>query len=292
MAAITTAVTTLITAIPSDRVTGQALLARFDLLFRQVQLSTRHEGAFYALARLFAVVLGVLACAWGTATFPTFWSQISIERTADAIVDRDTFKPLSLNPLLPAVDQIELSSYCRPEAVHSTAIIRLRLAEDALANAQRDVIDARLSALEDAIRGSLACSPADPFLWMTLAWVDQTRQGFRPEQLAYLRVSYQLGPYEGWITDRRNRLALSIFQKLPPDLVDAVVHEFAGMVNSQLDEQAIAILTGPGWWMHDRLLAGLKNIDVRRREELAKELYSAGYDISVPGVAPRTQRPW
>jgi hypothetical protein len=273
-------------------VTGQALLARFDLLFRQMQLSTRHEGVFNALARLFAVVLGVLACVWGAATFPTFWSQISIERTADAIVDRDTFKPLSLDPLMPTVDQIERSSYCRPEAVHSAAIIRLRLAEDSLANAQRDVIDTRLGALEDAVRGSLACSPADPFLWMTLAWVDQTREGFRPEQLAYLRVSYQLGPYEGWIADRRNRLALSIFQRLPPDLVNAVVREFAGMVNSQLDEQAIAILTGPGWLIHDRLLAGLRDIDVRRREELAKELYSAGYDISVPGVAPRTPRPW
>ncbi|MGA8615492.1 MAG: hypothetical protein WB760_28195 [Xanthobacteraceae bacterium] len=255
-------------------------------------LSARHERAFYTLARLFAVALGLVACAWGAATFPIFWSQISIERIADAIVDRDTFKPLSLNPLLPTVDQIELSNYCRPEAVHSAAIVRLRLAEDALANAQRDVIDTRLGALEDAVRRSLACSPSDPFLWMILAWLDQTRQGFRPEQVAYLRLSYKLGPYEGWIADRRNRLALSIFERLPPDLADAVVHEFAGMVNSQFDEQAIAILTGPGWPIHDRLLAGLKDIALHRRQELAKELYAAGYDVALPGIAPPAARPW
>jgi hypothetical protein len=85
---------------------------------------------------------------------------------------------------------------------------------------------------------------------------------------------------------------LSIFERLPPDLADAVVHEFAGMVNSQFDEQAIAILTGPGWPIHDRLLAGLKDIALNRRQELAKELYSAGYDVAVPGIAAPAARPW
>lgn len=269
---------------------GQALIARFA--HRLTHINDYRERIFYALARVFAFVLGLLACAWGVATFPTLWWQISIERTADAIVDHATFKSSSLEPLLPAVDEIEESSYCRPEAVHSAAIIRLQLAENALADAQRGVIDARLSTLDNTIRRSLACSPSDPFLWMILAWVDQTREGFRPGQLAYLRLSYRLGPYEGWIADRRNRQALSIFERLPLDLADAVVREFAGMVKGEFDEQAIAILMGPGWPIHDQLLAGLEGIDLRRREDLAKELYSAGYDVAVPGIARRAPRPW
>jgi len=255
-------------------------------------MNDQRERAVYALARLFAVVLGLLACAWGAATFSAFWSQISIERTAEAIVDGDTFKPGSLDSLLPALDQIKLSDYCRPEVVHSTAIIRLRLAEDTLANAQGHLIDARLDDSESAIRRSLACSPSDAFLWMVFARVDQTRRGYQPEQLTYLRLSYRLGPYEGWIAVRRNRQALAMFERLPPDLAEDVVREFASMASSEFYADVISILTGPGWPIHDRLLAGLKDVGVRQREELARELYSAGYDVAVPGIAPRAPRPW
>lgn len=280
-------------AIPSDRITGQAPLAPFEPLFHQLHLSARHERTHYALVRLFTVIVSLAAIAWGTATFPIFWSQLSIERTADAIADRIVFKPHSLDPLLPAVNRIEQSAYCQPEAVHAAAIIRLRLAEEAITNAERDAIDTRLGALQDAILKSLSCAPSDPFLWTILTWVDQTRQGFRPQQLTYLRLSYRLGPYEGWIADRRNRLALSMFWRLPPDLADSVVREFAAMVNSQFYQEAIAILTGPGWALHDRLLAGLSDSDMRQRAEFAKELFSAGYDVAVPGITPPgDRRPW
>jgi hypothetical protein len=280
-------------AIPIDRVTNHAPLARFEPFLRRLQISARHERTPYVLARLFTVALALAAITWGSATFPMFWSQLSIERTAAAIADRNAFKPHSLDALLPAISQIEQSSYCRPEALRSAAIIRLQLAEEAVTNAERDAIDMRLGALQDAILKSLACAPSDPFLWMILTWLDQTRQGFRPQQLTYLRLSYQLGPYEGWIADRRNRLALSMFWRLSPDLAEAVIREFAAMVNSQFYEAAIAILTGPGWPLHDQLLAGLKDSDVRQRAELAKGLYAKGYDLAVPGVAPpRDRRPW
>jgi len=280
-------------AIPIDRVTGQTLLARLKPLLRQLQLSVSDERIPYASAQLFAVVFGLAAIAWGAATFPIFWSQLSIERIANAIADRGAFKPHSLDPLLPAINLIEQSSYCRPEAMHSAAIIRLQFADEAITGAERDAIDTRLSALQDVIVKSLACSPSDPLLWMILTWLDQTRQGFRPQQLTYLRLSYRLGPYEGWIAGRRNRLALSMFWRLPPDLAEAAVREFAAMVNSQFYEDAIAILTGPGWALHQQLLAGLRDSDVRQREEFAKELYSAGYDVAVPGITPPPdRRPW
>jgi hypothetical protein len=280
-------------AIPIDRIKGRATPAWFEQFRRQLQIDARDELTHHVLARLVALILGVSAIAWGAATFPIFWSQLSIERTATAIANSSAFKPHSLDPLLPAIAQIEQSSYCRPEAMHSAAIIRLRLAEEAITNAERDAIDTRLGALQDSIAKSLACAPSDPFLWAILTWLDQTRQGFRPQQLTYLRLSYQLGPYEGWIADKRNRLALSMFWRLPPDLTEAVVREFAAMVNSQFYEAAIAILTGSGWPLHDQLLAGLRDSDLRQREEFAKELYSAGYDLSVPGIAPpHDRRPW
>jgi len=276
-------------ATPIDRVTARTLLVRFEQTLRLAKTSMHGEHTFHTLARLFAIVLGLAAIDWGVVTFPVFWSQSAIERTAAAIIDRDAFDPRSLEPLLPVITRIEQSDYCRPDAIRSASIIRLRLAEEALVSAQRGAIDGRLSALQDAVVKSLACAPSDSFLWLTLAWIDHARAGFRPEQLIYLQLSYRLGPYEGWIADRRNRLALSMFERLPPDLAGDVVCEFASMVHSKLYGNAISILTGPGWPIHDRLLVGLKDTE---REELGKALVSAGYDIGVSGIAPRAPRPW
>lgn len=273
-------------AIRIDRITGQALWARLKPLLRSAETIARHDRTVCVLVRLFAVVLGLFAIAWGATTFPTFWSELSLARTADAIVDRAAFKPGSLDPLVPALDQIEKSGYCWPEAVRSATIIRLRLAEDAIGGGENDAIDAHLSNLQAAIGRSLACAPSDSFLWMILVWLDQTRRGFQPEQLTYLRLSYRLGPHEGWIAERRNRLALSMFDRLPPDLIQAAVQEFASIVSNQFYSDAVSILTGPGWPIHDQLLASLKDVDRQQRAELAKELYSAGYDVAVPGVAP------
>jgi hypothetical protein len=243
-------------------------------------------------ARLCPVLLGLAAVGWGAATLPQFWRQSAIERTAAYIVDRTAFRPDALLPLLPAVEEAEQSAYCRPEALRSAAIIRMRLAEDAMAAGERDAIDERLGALQDTVRRSLACAPSDSFMWMTLAWLDGARQGFRPEQLQYLALSYRLGPDEGWVAARRNRFALSMFARLPPDLADAAVTEFAHMVQSRIYEDTLAIFTGPGWPIRDRLLTALEDVGEPQRDAFAKALYSKGYDVKVPGVALREPRPW
>lgn len=248
--------------------------------------------SFAILARLFALLFGLSAIAWGADTLPVFMRRAPIERIASYIVNRDSFKPGALLPLLPAISAVEQEAYCQPVALHSAAIIRLRLAEDAVAAGAREDIDARLAALEDTIRRSLACVAADPFLWTVLAWLDGTRNGYRPEQLADLRLSYELGPNEGWVAARRNPFALSMFERLPPDLADSAVHEFARMVDSWVYWESIAIFTGPGWPIRDRLLAALREVGENQRRAFYIELYNHGYNVVVPGIAPLEPRPY
>ena len=242
--------------------------------------------------RVFTILLGLSGVVWGATNFATLWRQLGIERIAAKILDRETFKPNALVPFIPALEEIEQSHYCRPQSVRSAAIIRLRLAEEALAAGERATVDERLSTLDSSIRKALACEPADPFLWMVLAWLGNAREGFKQEQLAYLRLSYRLGPNEGWIAARRNRLSLAMFQRLPPDLASDAVDEFAHMLNSWLYWETIAVFTGPGWPVRERLLDSLKHVGERQRDAFAKELYTEGYNVIVPWIAPREPRPW
>jgi hypothetical protein len=272
---------------------NDALLASSDSASRSRAGAGQGAVASYAApARLFTVLLGLAAIAWSATTLPVFWRQSVIERTAAYIVERNAFKPDALLPLLPAVEEIEQSTYCRPEALRSAAIIRMRLAENAMAAGERDTIDGRLGVLQDTVRRSLACAPSDSFMWMTLAWLEGARAGFQPDQLLELQLSYRLGPNEGWVAARRNRMALAMFERLPPDMADAAVNEFARMVDSWIYWETIAIFTGPGWPIRDRLLVSLSEVGERQREAFAKELYALGYNVAVSGIAPRAPRPW
>ena len=140
------------------------------------------------------------------------------------------------------------------------------------------------------IRGSLSCAPADPFLWLALYSVEVNEQGPKPDYLKYLRLSYRLGPYEGWIASKRNPLAFGAFQQLPPDLREDVIDEFFAMVHDgNFSGQAAEILIGPAWPERELISSRLTRLSDYDRRRFADELDRRGYDLNVPGVglAPR-----
>jgi hypothetical protein len=243
-------------------------------------------------ARVVCLALGGGAVVWGVLVLPVVWRDSGVEQMSVRIENRDSFKPEIVQALLPGVEAAEQAATCRAAALHGAAAIRLRLTETAIVAAERQEIDGRLGDLDATTRRSLACTPADPFLWMALAWLDQTRNGFNPVQLAFLRLAYSLGPNEGWVAVRRNRLALAMYERLTPDLAEAALAEFAGILASGFHVEAMGNLTGPGWPVRDKLLARLKDVPERKREDFAKALYAQGFDVQVPGI-PRTEaRPW
>jgi hypothetical protein len=242
--------------------------------------------------RAFLVVLGCAACGWGAYCLPVFWRQSALERVAGRIIAQEAFKPEVLSALMPDVEAAEQAEQCRPSALRAAAIVRIRVAEEALSDVDLPSVDSQLSALSDSIRRSLACSPADPFLWAALYWVESSRNGFRPEYLGYLRLSYRLGPNEGWIALKRNRLAFAIFGQLPPDLAETVLEEFASLLNSGFADETVDILTGPGWPVRNLILPRLARVTEDQRQAFARTAYRRGYDIKVPGIQPRDPRPW
>ena len=94
----------------------------------------------------------------------------------------------------------------------------------------------------DAIRQSLACSPADPFFWLALYALEPSAP------LNYLTASYRLGPNEGWIALKRNPVAFANFDELPDDLRRIVVQEFVRIVEmGNTIDDAMKIFVGPAW---------------------------------------------
>jgi hypothetical protein len=130
-------------------------------------------------------------------------------------------------------------------------------------------------------------APADPFLWIAVYWFDKFRDGFRVEQLDELRMSYRLGPNEGWIAIKRNPVVFEIFDELPTDLADDAIREFARILEAGLYDTAVDILTGAAWPQRNVILPRLANVTYRHRLAFAKVLHARELDdLVVPGIDP------
>jgi hypothetical protein len=231
------------------------------------------------LVRSLVIAAAVGAVGWAVMTAPKFWSESALINIAPHILAGEAYKSAALDALLPPQG---ISSRIPPSALSKIAIVRLRGVEDALAAGAVDGIDSRLDQLRDAIEASLVNAPADPFLWLVMFWLDNTRNGYAPAHLVYLRTSYALGPDEAWIATRRNRLALAIFPALPPDLANAAIAEFAGLVRSRLYAEAANIVAGPGRPLRRTLLAQVANIKETERRYFASLLEARNVDDARP----------
>jgi hypothetical protein len=242
-----------------------------------------NEGNLFV--RALAWLLGLGAVAWGVFLLPSFWQQAPLRVVASELLGGYTFKPQWLQDKSRQVEAAEQSSLCNPATLHDIVVMRLAILDGAIATADQTSIAAAYTPLYNSARTALTCLPADPFVWLTLFWLDASKNGFTPTNANYLRFSYALGPNEAWIGLWRSRLAFSMFARLPDYLSDDALHDFIGLLDTaQLYRETAEIFAKTAPAAQSRILARLKNAKVIPRQTFAKMLYETGVDVDVPGV--------
>jgi hypothetical protein len=233
--------------------------------------------------RVLVIALGLVGILWGTSEFSKFRRETTISNIARRVIDGDPFKPEILLNQASLSELVESPATCRPLALRSAAVVRVRIAE--ISN-NPDLAPAllRKNSAVDAIRNSLGCSPADPFLWLVLFALEPSAH------LNHLRASYRLGPSEGWIALKRNPVTFAAFDELPVDLRDTVVQEFLRILEMDLYDEATKIFVGPAWDKKELILSRMKHISLRHRQNLARLLEGGGYEIIIPGTTLSTTR--
>lgn len=247
-------------------------------------LATGHRNL---LVHVFVVILGGTAVIWGAATFLVFWRQAPLEYMARHIIQGEPYNADAIARQVPAIEAAESATFCRPIALWSAAVIRLRMVEQAGRDGNGKLIDAGLmKILDGSIRRALSCSAADPFLWMVLDWVESTQSGFKQGQSKYLSMSYQLGPNEGWIALKRNPVALAKYDRLSPAVKENAINELLALINSEFYQQAADILSGPARTLRQIILPRLAALPQRRLDAFAKTAYGRGLNINPSGIRP------
>ncbi len=253
------------------------------------------------LTRIFVAAVGCMAVTWGLVTLPIFWRQSTLERTAQWIIKGAAYKREALVGVVPVIEAMEKTTFCAATALRSAAIIRLRIAELGQSGSAEEKSDT-LNAAANSVRQSLSCSPADSFLWLALYWLDTARHGYSPEDLKYLRLSYQLGPNEGWIALKRNGVTFAMLQSsrdwcdqrvcILSKFSEFAINEFVGLIKTGLFERAAEIFMGPAWPERDLIVSRLASVTEQDRQLFWDALYNRGYDGNVPGIARRDTRQW
>lgn len=242
--------------------------------------------------RWILALAGALAMAWAIAVVPTFSSEMAIVDVAKSVSAGEAFKP----EVLAAVDAQTHGSdgyTVRSSVLGKAAAIRLRRAEDAIRAGDAERIDRSLEGLSTVIDATSLNAPSDPFLWLARFWLDNTRNDLPPEDLRSLRMSYDLGRYEGWIATKRNGLALAVYSAMPSDLAEMAISEFVDLVRWGFIDEAANIAAGPGLSIRGILFPRLKELKVDQRYPFAQAMYRRDLDdVLVPGIdAPKPQIP-
>src|SRR4051794_28837692 len=198
--------------------------------------------------RTSAMLVGLIGLVWGVSEFSALRDESTIKKIADRILVGQVYKYDILLKQASRVAATENSKPCHPLTVRSAAVIRLRLAEIS-DNAALGPAPIRTNLAVEAIRESLACSPADPFFWLALYALEPSAS------LNYLTTSYRLGPNEGWIALKRNPVAFASFDDLPDDLRRMVVQEFLRIVEMDAYYDAMKIFVGPAWDNRELILS-------------------------------------
>ena len=252
-------------------------------------------GAAAYLTRIFICFLGLAAVAWGGLTLPRFWQQAPLRSVASKLLAGHTFK---MQWLLDEARQTEATggypSFCNPTALHDLVLLRLAIYNESLACKQPGAGRSRPTArYMHLIPKGAFLRAADPFAWLTLFWLDAGKQGLKPDNVNYLRLSYVLGPNEAWIAQWRNRLAFARFERLPTDLSDDAIDEFIKLLDTgQLYWQTAAIFASAPAAAQSRIVEHLNTANAISREAFARVLHDKGLDVIIPGVERPEPRPW
>lgn len=249
-------------------------------------------GYFRSSARGIIVIFGCVAIWWGFVELPKFWQESLTQRIGNQVIAGDQFKREILIQQLRNAATGETSGFCRPATSRNVAIMHLRLTEIALANNRKES-DENLKSLSTVIRNSLTCLPADPFLWLVLYWSESTQSGINSESLQYLRLSYELGPNEGWIVLKRNPVALAAFSKLPSDLAADAINEFVALLNFEFFQRAVEIFSGANSLARNAIVSHVATLPLQIRKEFYQAMFNRGITLTIPGVEiPESKPPW
>jgi hypothetical protein len=234
-----------------------------------------------AAVRLLSFVLAASVVAWVDFSVRGERESQFLNSIATKIISGERISEETISILSTLVDEVA-DAGCRSRELIDAAIIQVYVAaRSRIANGPHAGDD--LQKARAITRAALACSPARPFLWYELFWIEKTSGAPSAVYLPLLERSYRFGPNEIWLSFYRSSDAIPEYKELGADTQVLIRNEFvrllrdfprvAAQVVAEVDEASRA-----------RALSWIADMPFERRRALATALDAMGAVVDVPGI--------
>ena len=246
----------------------------------------RSRGAALVL-RMCLLIISVVGFAWfATAGFGVVRAE-ALTAVAERILAGERFAPGTLRALLPE----EVGGPCRPgNEAESIAIISYARASQVLASTI--FAEEVLADLERRVGEGLTCAPHRPLLWYLLFWARTQQSGFQNDHLPLLRMSYRLGPHEGWVQALRNPFIMRLYEDLPPDAQEIALVEYSSLLASGLFGPAARSFANAPESARERLISAVERLPLSDRQNFGRVLEKLNVSANIEGVADPEREQW
>jgi hypothetical protein len=224
-------------------------------------------------ARLSLVLLGGLGFAWALTAVAADGELRRLTELRTAVLAGETFDSRGIGAIAAELERSADLPACATRVLEMIVPLRLRLVELALVEDDDGRARELTAGLQRDARKLVSCAPYQPFAWLVLFWSRNLEGGLAAEDFDLLRMSFQTGPYEGWISRRRNRVALAAFDALPEDLKQRTAEEFRDLAQtSYLADAAASFVEIAPQPARDRILARLADLPAETLVDFAERV--------------------
>ena len=208
------------------------------------------------------------------------WGGLNAKRGAasDVFLDIETqllkfktFSPANAAAALDGIAARKLSA-CDIHAQRALLLLEIPLAYAALQSGAVQEFDRHSRALEQRAGLTLACSPRDSFVWLTLFGLHTGRGQVDEPSFDLLRMSYETSPYEAWIAVRRVTVAVPVLLSAPEPLQEKILAEFQYLVRKRFTEMPVRVYLNAPPAVRTLLQARVDQLGAKEKEVFAAAL--------------------
>jgi hypothetical protein len=182
--------------------------------------------------RILLVLIGGLGLAWAVTAAADDAGLRRLTELRAAVLAGETFDSLGIGAIAAELERSADTPACDTRVLEMIVPIRLRLVELALVEDNDERARELTARLQRDAGKLLSCAPYQSFAWLVLFWSRNLEGDLAPDDFDLLRMSLRTGPHEGWISRRRNQVALAAYDALPADLKQSTVAEFRDLAQT------------------------------------------------------------
>lgn len=225
--------------------------------------------------RFLTLVVAAAGLAWGLVTLPGSEASDDLLDVESQLLRSETFTPKALARTLktPAFEKL---SNCDVPAQIALLLIEARVSEATLRAGAVNDFDLHSASIDSRSDRVLACAPRQSFVWLMKFSQAILRGQLDERSFAFLAMSYETSPDEGWVTIRRNNVAVPLLLVFPEPLKEKALSDFQRLVKGGFNEEAGRLYQGASPPIRSLLQASVEQLESYRQKSFWDAVHRVG----------------